>query len=121
MRSVGYIRSAPSFIYQVGPDGKSYAVNGQVTVDGAAPLTPEQAIAKARVLGMSASAPGDASIQDAAAAAAAYAYVRTARQIIMSRQGPADLSADPNVAASIDARLKRYSYVPLNPMVMAWV
>lgn len=121
MRSVGYIRSAPSYTYKVGPDGRSYAVNGEVTVDGAAPTTPEEAIAKARVLGMAASAPTDSSVQDGAAAMDAYAYVHTAQQIIMNRQNAANLGSDQAIAASIDARLRRYSYVPLNPSVMAWV
>jgi hypothetical protein len=120
-RAMGFVRSAPSYTYEVGPDGKSYAVNGQVTVDGGAPMTPEDAIAKARLLGLAACAPGDPSLQDSMAAMNAYAYVRTAKEVIMNRSGPSNLSTDPDVAAQQAELLRRYSYDPLNPYILAWV
>ncbi|MBN1671685.1 MAG: catalase [Kiritimatiellae bacterium] len=59
------------YTYQVGPDGRPYAVGGSVEVDTSSEPTPEATAEKARVLKRAALAAGDASPADLAVAAAA--------------------------------------------------
>ena len=68
----GYARSGPSYTYVTGPDGKQYAVGGEVAIDTSAiPGNPQETIRKARVVEAAANAPVDPSPQDRQVAAAA--------------------------------------------------
>ncbi|MCU7494636.1 MAG: hypothetical protein HF314_13910 [Ignavibacteria bacterium] len=61
-----------SFTYKVGPDGKRYAVAGEVQIDtSASSLNPKAAIAKMQRIRRAALAPSDPSPQDLAVAAQA--------------------------------------------------
>ncbi len=68
----GAFTGSPSYTYQTGPDGKRYAVGGEVSID-ASPVAgdPEATIAKMRTVRRAANAPADPSGQDRAVAAAA--------------------------------------------------
>jgi hypothetical protein len=67
-----YIRGGASYDYQSGPDGKRYAVGGEVSID-TSPVrdNPQATIAKMQVVRAAALAPADPSAQDRAVAAAA--------------------------------------------------
>jgi hypothetical protein len=76
-----YIKGGVSFSYQKGPDGKMYAVGGEVSID-TSPVknNPQATIAKMAVVKAAALAPADPSGQDRAVAAAATQAEAQARQ-----------------------------------------
>ncbi|MDD5089539.1 MAG: putative metalloprotease CJM1_0395 family protein [Candidatus Wallbacteria bacterium] len=63
--------SGANFSYQNGPDGKRYAVGGEVSIDTSEGKTPEETIRKAEQIRRAAMAPADPSPQDRAVAAQA--------------------------------------------------
>ncbi len=67
----GLAVSGASFSYQRGPDGKLYAVGGEVHIDTSRGRTSEETIAKARQIRTAATAPAQPSGQDYAVAVAA--------------------------------------------------
>jgi hypothetical protein len=67
----GNLTGAASFTYETGPDGRSYAVGGEVPVQSRSGRTPDETIAIARRVRAAALAPADPSPADLAAAAAA--------------------------------------------------
>lgn len=69
--SGGLATSGASYTYQKGPDGVSYAVGGEVSIDVSPGRTPEDTIARAVTIRAAALAPADPSGQDRAVAAAA--------------------------------------------------
>jgi hypothetical protein len=77
----GQYASAPSYEYQQGPDGKNYAVGGQVQID-TAPVEgdPDATIAKMEIVKRAALAPAEPSGQDRAVAAKADAIAQQAQQ-----------------------------------------
>lgn len=66
--------------YQVGPDGKQYAVGGEVSVDTSKEETPEATIQKAQQIKRAALAPADPSHQDRSVASDAQRLEVEARQ-----------------------------------------
>lgn len=68
-----------NFQFVRGPDGKQYAVAGEVKIDTSGGQTPEQTIAKAQRIQAAALAPADPSGQDRAVAAAATQMEAQAR------------------------------------------
>ncbi len=76
----GQYASAPSYTFQRGPDGRQYAVGGQVSIDvSPIPGDPEATLAKARIVRRAALAPAQPSAQDRAVAAEATAIEQQAR------------------------------------------
>jgi hypothetical protein len=70
-----------SYSYQQGPDGRQYAIGGEVPVDlSTSGSSPEAVIAKMAQVQAAATAPADPSPQDFAVAAAAAAIAAAARQ-----------------------------------------
>ena len=67
----GQYAGAPTFTYQQGPDGRRYAVGGEVSIDLSPGSTPEETERKADQVRAAALAPADPSGQDRAVAAAA--------------------------------------------------
>lgn len=67
----GPFAGTPSYEYQRGPDGRLYAVGGEVKIDVSAAGTPESTIRKAEIIKRAALAPAEPSGADRAAAAAA--------------------------------------------------
>lgn len=67
-----YARGGPTYSYQSGPDGKQYAIGGQVNID-TSPIEgdPEATAQKARVVRAAALAPAEPSGQDLSVAASA--------------------------------------------------
>lgn len=71
MAAGGSLTGGATYSYQTGPDGRSYAVGGEVPVRLASGRTPEETIANARQARRAALAPPDPSPADLAVAAAA--------------------------------------------------
>ena len=75
----GLAVSGASFGYETGPDGKRYAVSGEVNIDTSRGRTPEETLAKAGRIRRAAMAPADPSAQDHAVAAMADRMASDAR------------------------------------------
>lgn len=88
----GVVTSGASYSYQRGPDGRNYAVGGEVSVD-TSPVkdNPQATIAKASRIMASALAPADPSGQDRSVAAAAAS---------MASQAAAELASKGSKAAA---------------------
>jgi hypothetical protein len=71
--AAGGMASGIQYDYEMGPDGKMYAVGGKVRIIITPGSTPEETLAKARQLRVAANAPADPSGQDLAVAAKASA------------------------------------------------
>lgn len=59
-----YVRGGPSFEYQKGPDGKRYAVGGEVQLDTSKGNSPRETLQKMRQVKSAALAPGNPSPKD---------------------------------------------------------
>lgn len=71
--------SGPSYTYQKGPDGVSYAIGGEVSIDVSPGRTPQETIARAEQIQAAALAPADPSGPDRAIAAQAQQLELEAR------------------------------------------
>lgn len=83
--AAGGLGGSASFSYTTGPDGRQYAVGGEVPIDMSSGSTPQETISRAQTIRAAALAPADPSGQDYAVAAAASqmesdARVEVARQ-----------------------------------------
>ena len=75
-----YVQGGPSFEYETGPDGRRYAVGGEVQIDTSEVSgDPAATIRKMQQVCRAALAPGEPSAQDRAVAAQAEATERKAR------------------------------------------
>lgn len=75
-----YVRGGASYSYQTGPDGKRYAVGGEVSIDTSeVPDDPEATIRKAQTVRRAALAPAQPSTQDQRVAAQASQMENEAR------------------------------------------
>lgn len=82
----GQYAGSPTYTYQRGPDGVSYAVGGEVSIDTSPiPNDPEATLRKAEQIARAASAPAEPSGQDRSVAAQAAKMAQEAR-IEISRQ-----------------------------------
>ncbi|MBK1679361.1 putative metalloprotease CJM1_0395 family protein [Rhodocyclus tenuis] len=97
------VRGGASYEYQQGPDGKRYAVAGEVSIDASPASTPEKTIPKAIHIRNTALAPADPSAQDQSVAASAARMEAEARQELarLAREGG---TAGPAAAYSAVAR-----------------
>lgn len=80
--AAGGLGGAASFTYETGPDGKRYAVGGEVPVSLRGGRTPQETIANAQTVRSAALAPADPSPQDLAVAAQASQMEAQAREEI---------------------------------------
>jgi hypothetical protein len=88
---------AATFTYETGPDGRSYAVGGEVPVSLRPGRTPEETIANAQTVRSAALAPADPSAQDLAVAAQATQMETEARQQVVRDKAdapPADQTGE---------------------------
>ncbi|MEO5342761.1 MAG: hypothetical protein H7842_05385 [Gammaproteobacteria bacterium SHHR-1] len=99
----GLVRGGASYEYEQGPDGKRYAVGGEVSID-TSPVRgdPEATLAKAQKIRNAALAPADPSSQDRSVAAQASQMAAEARmEMAKQRQEGGDLApANMGLAAS---------------------
>ena len=85
-----YVRGGPSYEYETGPDGKKYAVGGEVSID-TAPVAgdPQATVAKMQVVKRAALAPAQPSGQDRAVAAqATQEQAKAQKELSEKSQGP---------------------------------
>ncbi|MFT3782140.1 MAG: putative metalloprotease CJM1_0395 family protein [Nibricoccus sp.] len=99
-----YVSGGASYTYQTGPDGKRYAIGGEVQVD-VSPISgnPSATIAKMIAIRAAALAPADPSPQDIAVAAAASRMEAQARAQLRA----VDLESMPGVKRSVETRYNR--------------
>jgi hypothetical protein len=104
-----YVQGSPSYQYKTGPDGKQYAVGGEVRIDtSAVPGDPEATIRKMQQIRRAALAPAQPSAQDRAVAAKAAQIEQQARAELRSQ-------SDQNAASSATPRLGHNTPDPSHP------
>lgn len=81
-----YASGGASYTYQQGPDGRRYAIGGEVPIDLSAEKTPEETIAKMRTIKRAAMAPAEPSSADRSVAATATALENSARQEVQAKE-----------------------------------
>lgn len=82
----GAYAGAPSYTFQQGPDGKRYAVGGEVQIDTAAERTPEATIRKMQIVIRAATAPAEPSSQDLKVAQQARSQLAEAQAELRAQQ-----------------------------------
>ncbi len=88
-----YVRGGAHYQYQTGPDGRQYAVGGEVSIDSGEESSPQATIIKARAIRRAALAPAQPSSQDRQVAAKASAMERQARaELAKQQQAEAELA-----------------------------
>ena len=99
------LTSGANFVYTRGPDGKQYAVGGEVKIDVSPGQTPQQTLEKAARIQAAPLAPADPSAQDRAVAAQAAQMAQQARmELAQQRQAETEGKAPVNPAlAAYDA------------------
>lgn len=91
----GQYAGAPTYRFSRGPDGKTYAIAGEVSIDiSAVPDDPQATLAKAERVQRAALAPADPSPQDRAVAAAAAQLIAQAQADIAARAAADTQQAD---------------------------
>lgn len=80
------LTGAATYQYVRGPDGRQYAVSGEVSINTSPAGTPQATLAKAEQIRAAALAPADPSPQDQAVAAAAAMLALQARQEIAKQR-----------------------------------
>jgi len=78
----GYVTSGPHYTYQKGPDGRQYAIGGEVGIDVSPERGPEATIRKMQIVQQAALAPANPSAQDMRVAAAAAQAMMEAMQAL---------------------------------------
>lgn len=83
------VRGGASFEYETGPDGKRYAVAGEVQIDASSESTPEKTAQKMRTVRRAALAPAEPSAQDRKVAAEASARENQALMEVLQEKSAA--------------------------------
>ncbi len=94
-----YSTGGPTFTYQTGPDGKRYAIGGEVSIDVSKENNPEATIMKMRAIRRAALAPANPSGTDrqvAAQAAMFEAQAQREKQQATAKEAPATVQAEPS-------------------------
>jgi hypothetical protein len=82
----GVVTGGASFSYQKGPDGKMYAIGGEVPIDASKESTPEATIAKMQQVKAAALAPANPSPTDVKVASTASMMESKARQELQKQE-----------------------------------
>jgi hypothetical protein len=101
MSGNGVVRGGASYTYTRGPDGKNYAVGGEVPIDASPGRTPEETLDKARTIERAALAPVDPSAQDRRVAAMAQRMAAEA-SLDLARQQRESGGSGSGFAAAVD-------------------
>ncbi|GAB4528425.1 MAG: hypothetical protein Tsb0019_30390 [Roseibium sp.] len=96
----GAYAGAPSYTFQQGPDGKRYAIGGEVAIDTAKERTPEATVRKMQVVIRAATAPAEPSSQDLKVAQQARSQLAEA-QAELRQQKAGELSGDDGGTGSV--------------------
>jgi hypothetical protein len=89
-----YVTKPATYDYQTGPDGRRYAVGGEVSIDTSVPSDPQEALTKAQIIERAALAPVEPSQQDYRVAAKARQMAADARSEIAAERRE-ELRSDP--------------------------
>jgi len=81
-----YVRGGPNYVYEVGPDGRRYAVGGDVSIDTSPERDPRATLRKMLTVERAALAPANPSAQDRAVAAKAAQEAAKAQMEIIEMQ-----------------------------------
>ncbi len=81
-----YAKGGVTYSYQQGPDGRRYAIGGEVPIDLSKEKTPEETIRKMETIKRAAMAPAEPSSADRSVAAAAAATESQARQEVQKAE-----------------------------------
>jgi len=100
-RAGGAYASAPSYTYQQGPDGKRYAIGGEVSIDTSTERTAEATIRKMQVVIRAATAPAEPSSQDLKVAQQARTQLQEA-QTQLRQERAAEQSGGDEATESAD-------------------
>jgi len=85
--AAGGLAGAASYTYQQGPDGKMYAIGGEVPISAPSSSSPQAALENARKVIAAATAPGEPSSQDmAVASSATMMQVKAQQQLAQKSQ-----------------------------------
>ena len=90
----GGMTGAATYTYQQGPDGKMYAIGGEVSISMRSGSTPQETIANARQIAAAAMAAGNPSPQDYSVAASARVMEMKAQQQLAQQQQEEVLGKD---------------------------
>lgn len=107
--SGGLAQGGANFTYTQGPDGKRYAVGGEVSISIPADRTPEDTLQIAQTVIRAALAPADPSAQDRAVAAYATAMATTARAEIAAQSGASTSNEGGGRSGRTDPRVAAYT------------
>lgn len=115
----GQYAGSPSYTYQRGPDGRQYAVGGEVSISTSPiPGDPEATIDKAQIVRRAALAPAEPSAQDRRVAAEATAIEQQARaELLAQRNEATESSSEENVDSASnpgESSLPEISYRPID-------
>lgn len=108
----GVVTGSASYEYVRGPDGKLYAVGGEVPIDATPESTPEATLAKAEAIRRAALAPADPSGTDRQVAAQAAAMAAEARAQIAAQAASQDASPAGAAAGAAYRRVQDGSGLP---------
>lgn len=102
----GLAKGGATYSFQRGPDGKQYAVGGEVNID-ISPVSgnPKATIQKAQQIRTAALAPANPSAQDRAVAASAAALEAQAQQELKNEEQETPTSEGDNTAAPSSPRI----------------
>ncbi|MDD2710467.1 MAG: putative metalloprotease CJM1_0395 family protein [Verrucomicrobiae bacterium] len=89
-----YVRGGARFTYQMGPDGRNYAIGGEVSFDSGKESDPQKTIAKAQTIRNAAMAPVNPSSQDFSVAASMTALEVDARKDLQEEKKLAGKEGD---------------------------
>ena len=112
--------SGASYEYQKGPDGKNYAVAGEVKIDVSKESDPHKTIEKAKKIIRCALAPNDPSPQDRQVAAKARQMENEAKMELMKEKLDQKQEDEKNPHTSNErpeAGIYNQSFVPIEPVV----
>lgn len=117
----GRYAGSPSYTYQRGPDGRQYAVGGEVSISTSPiPGDPEATIDKAQIVRRAALAPAEPSAQDRRVAAEATAIEQQARaELLAQRNEAAESSLEENrvsAANPSESSLPEFNYRPIDAL-----
>jgi hypothetical protein len=117
-----YVRSGPTYVYQQGPDGRSYAIGGEVRLDTSAVAgDPQATLEKAEQIRRAALAPAQPSPQDAEVAASASQMAARARiEIAVERREQASQQpAAANATGPANSNLDAFSSAQETPSIIS--
>jgi hypothetical protein len=105
----GQYAGAPSYEYENGPDGKRYAVGGEVSIDVSTESEPEDTISKMQIVRAAALAPAEPSAQDLKVAAEATQKEQSARAEVAQKAVEGDEPSPKNAAVSDTSQPNLYT------------